>query len=1571
MKKLLSAVLSLAMVLSLFTAGASAVLADLPEVSEGKIFGGYYTDSSYARPSSEETAFIKEVDAAVLTVKFQTLLGANEQDESTKLRVVTTVDSLNYKSIGIKISVGGGEPTAYTTKKVAKKITGSDGLRDLEYGPAEFSPESEYFCAFNITVPKSRFNTELRFTPFWVTMDGQEVEGTARSFTISENEYFNLLQINNASELTAFAQESQTRDFANWTVKLTADIDMNPGCEAGESSMSGSPAAWTQIGSASMPFAGTFDGQGHTISGVYMNTSEQYAGLFAKTAKTAVLKDFRLENSIFLTTAAYAGSIAGSFAGTAEHIYSNATVRKTTSGNSRFGGFFGTIVTDDASVPVTISDCWYAGLVSAVGNSYVGGIIGALDSACNVTVTNCLFDGALNGSQQTGGICGNAAASGSNITMSECLTISPALSVSQYGGLIGGRQTADSTLTANDSVCICGSKWYGNSGTYSGNAVNVSSKTVDQLKGAGGIFLDTWLDFENVWTLRANDTPALKSLLLGFEAYTLDTNGKKVYTINNASDMASFAAMSGIEDFAGSTVVLAADIDMNPGCEAGESSMSGSPAAWTQIGSASMPFAGTFDGQGHTISGVYMNTSEQYAGLFAKTAKTAVLKDFRLENSIFLTTAAYAGSIAGSFAGTAEHIYSNATVRKTTSGNSRFGGFFGTIVTDDASVPVTISDCWYAGLVSAVGNSYVGGIIGALDSACNVTVTNCLFDGALNGSQQTGGICGNAAASGSNITMSECLTISPALSVSQYGGLIGGRQTADSTLTANDSVCICGSKWYGNSGTYSGNAVNVSSKTVDQLKGAGGIFLDTWLDFENVWTLREGTTPVLMSFVGGSGPNTLMISTADGLKDLAAATKTYSYTGWTVKLCDDIDLNPGCEASSTAMSGDPETFAMIGSSGNPFGGTFDGQGHTISGAYVTGTSGVGLFHATSSAATIKDLKLTNSFFTTSAAYGGSVVCFFAGRMEKVFSDSFVYKSTANNSRFGGLAATVQGGAATFSECWFDGSVKADGNLYVGGIVGGSENSAGAITIEHCLFTGSISCGGQGGGIFGYMLAGGITFEDTLGIGSITTSNNSNTGTLFGGRTSSTPLPQLVVRNTAAVGTLNFLGSSAADTKENADGISSRTRDDLKGIDGIFLDRFLDFENYWTLRDSDVPALRCFVDSVSSAQTLIDNSKTKTANSTDISRLSSVYAGTTLYQGDMHAHADADGKIDETAALAQWKSEMSGHDLDFIASLDHRQTTHIENAEWDKDLFLYGTEPGTYVSGLTDPAYSSAKGKAHYLMLFKNRDDLLSILQTPEFGFNYSAEGDIPQAEPNGTGAYTYVEFTRSGFADLANAVKNEGGLFVFAHPYAYSYSNSSEDYFVADGTGLEVLYGSCSDSKTKQAYSLWKDLLAAGHKVWATAGSDIHGGLDTQEDHDTNPNKAEKAVTSVWATADTGSTNKADLIMDRLVTGNFTAGHVGIKMCVGSAAMGSTTDFNGKRLVAEIGGFSKYVSGKGYRFRVNVYAGSEVVYSNGMTDSDTLSLAFDAKDNVDFYRIAVIDETNNRVVAYGNPIWND
>ena len=184
--------------------------------------------------------------------------------------------------------------------------------------------------------------------------------------------------------------------------------------------------------------------------------------------------------------------------------------------------------------------------------------------------------------------------------------------------------------------------------------------------------------------------------------YTSVTTGSK-YTIRSAEELAYFAQLVNSGNaFAGGVVTLARDIDLSAVCGEGIGN-------WTPIGkfvSSRMkkPFSGTFDGQGHTISGLYINFSNRsgklYQGLFGYCSEGIV------QNLIVTGSVAVTGSTGASIqyvAGIVGYGVTSSAVKNC--------GFYGTINVANNNGPCTNKN---------------GGVLGHTPSNVNTTV-NCWF----------------------------------------------------------------------------------------------------------------------------------------------------------------------------------------------------------------------------------------------------------------------------------------------------------------------------------------------------------------------------------------------------------------------------------------------------------------------------------------------------------------------------------------------------------------------------------------------------------------------------------------------------------------------------------------------------------------------------------------------------------------------------------------------------------------------------------------------------------------------------
>ena len=348
-----------------------------------------------------------------------------------------------------------------------------------------------------------------------------------------------------------------------------------------------------------------------------------------------------------------------------------------------------------------------------------------------------------------------------------------------------------------------------------------------------------------------------------------------------------------------------------------------------------------------------------------------------------------------------------------------------------------------------------------------------------------------------------------------------------------------------------------------------------------------------------------------------------------------------------------------------------------------------------------------------------------------------------------------------------------------------------------------------------------------------------------------------------------------------------------------------------------------------------------ATQKDIALLESLYEGRKPYYGELHDHADTGGTSDGKLPLEGWKKALRELEMDFATIVDHKQVRHMYLPEWDETIFIGGTEPGTKI--MDDDIENAV---LHYNMLFARPQLLEQLLEAfPEFKFEGGQEGH-----------FGYPGFTRARFTELVNKVIELGGFFVHPHPTSKMKSDNPLDYWFRDETGLEVLYTFYQEPGSErcwQNFELWKNLLALGKRVYATAGNDEH-----------NVPK-DKALTTIYSPQ-----KHSEAYMQQLRKGDFVCGGAGVRMCIGDTCMGGQTDFVGKRLVLSVGDFHRSLFRPEHTYRVELWDDTGVVLRKEISGSETVYIAVDADPTKKFYRAEVYDNEKDFPIALGNPIWN-
>lgn len=235
-------------------------------------------------------------------------------------------------------------------------------------------------------------------------------------------------QISTAEGLKWFRDKvnsAKTKEETKICAVLTEDIDLNN-------------EPWTPIGigedtrKEDLPYSGTFDGNGHTISGLNVNYGDKNGGLFCY-VKSATIKNLTVAGSVTYSSGdgiAYGGIVGYADSSTIENCTNRCTVTGrwyaggivgwsadsdiigcanfgNISSPFRSGGICGIVIgqVDAYGIDATIRDCYNVGMVSG---KYAGGITGHSDSSdIDILIANCYNVGSLHGSTNTGEIIGD------------------------------------------------------------------------------------------------------------------------------------------------------------------------------------------------------------------------------------------------------------------------------------------------------------------------------------------------------------------------------------------------------------------------------------------------------------------------------------------------------------------------------------------------------------------------------------------------------------------------------------------------------------------------------------------------------------------------------------------------------------------------------------------------------------------------------------------------------------------------------------------------------------------------------------------------------------------------------------------------------------------------------------------------------------------------------------------------------------------------------------------------------------------------------------------------------------
>ncbi|TWH51617.1 filamentous hemagglutinin N-terminal domain-containing protein [Sporomusa sp. KB1] len=775
-------------------------------------------------------------------------------------------------------------------------------------------------------------------------------------------------------DLTAYMLVNSLDDLQNVSNNLYGVYALGTDIDAGATSTWNSGAGFVPIG-GTQSFGGIFDGDGHVISGLTINSnsSSAYIGLFSHTIY-ATIRNVGLENvnitgtwnnggALVGSAAAYTtitncystgtikgiGSIAGGLVGNSEattftNSYSDVNISVNSSTSVTAGGLVGSMSSGGA-----ITNSYSTGTVdvTATGNwTSVGGLVGSSGG----TITNSYSTGALTLTDAAGfNFIGGLVGIDSSIsTFNNCYTTSPVTMngdssyVGGFGGLVLGTITnsySTGSITNNGSNTFGGflgsnGSAFGLNATIAGSYWDTETSGIsDTTKGVGDAANASGVT--GLTTIQARDKTTLTNLGFDFtntwfmiDGYTRPFLRSELYssTISNAHQLQLIAATENLND----SYTLSRNLDLS-GLFTDAAGMWNTATGFVPIGSATTPFTGSFDGNGYSISGLTItNPSVSAIGLFGYISG-ATISDVGLTGLVITGGAnnTYVGGLVGyNDGGTIADVYTTGAVN----GGTNAGGLVG-------FNNGTVKQSYSMATVSGAGN--VGGLTGTNTG----TITNSYFDaaGVVSGgtASKTGGIAG---------------VNSGTISTSYSAGAVSGG-TAGGLVGDGSGGTVAASVWdTTTSGQTSGvgsdsSATGVTGLTTAQM-GNSANYPSGW-DFTNTWSL-SGARPLLQWELNGS----TIITTLDQLLALS------NNLSGTYILAADIDLT----GTAWTPIGDSATTSFTG--------ILKGNGYTISGLTITDSaaSALGLFGYTKGAS-LSSINLTNVNIVAGAnnLYVGSLV----------------------------------------------------------------------------------------------------------------------------------------------------------------------------------------------------------------------------------------------------------------------------------------------------------------------------------------------------------------------------------------------------------------------------------------------------------------------------------------------------------------------------------------------------------------------------------------------------------------------
>ena len=859
-----------------------------------------------------------------------------------------------------------------------------------------------------------------------------------------------VVSISSAADWKTFCQRVNDNGEPFLNAKLTQDVDLG-----GEIVM---------LGSVSYPYSGTFDGNGHTLKFNWNAGKDNQIAPFYY-VENATIKNLRTQGKITSKGYSLSGMVRVALGTTTiSGCISDVDITGGNGGwnDSQAAGMV-QAVADGASV--TITDCLVKGSITDNADEDYRRMAGfVFYNGGTYTLTRCLYVGKNNAPNDSYTF---GTEKGISATFTDCYYLNPC------GKAQGKQVTAERLKSGEMAKLLQGDR------TENVWGQTLGTDTIPQLtaEAAKHVYEVKFTLNGKVKAMRYANRGGHVSLptvqeLLG-EAY----DARKTYTLAFGGGFSDATAIDGNHTVAATVAVSCFNIATKDDWRAfgdlvrsGEGNLNAKLTAdlnlgteILKIGSESTSYSGTFDGQGHTVTVDWNGNGGGYFALFPFVTD-ATIKNLRVTGQMTsdsepLSVFALEARGTTTFSGCVSDV-------KITNGdkNDTYCAA-GMVRAAYSKGKITFKDCIVAGdLNGTTDNSRqgMGGFVCGQADDATCTFDNCLYTGTNN---SKGGYT-----FAPNPTLNNCYYLNPCgtaqgdkiTEAQQKSGYVAHKLQGDRTdnvwgqtlgtdleplPTTDATKRVYEVKFtydtYEKTSRYANNGQGIHGTlpTAEELLGAGyNPKLTYALNFGNF----TATTPVTADKtvdVGVDVSGTFPIATKDDWKEFCGVVNN-GVTAVDAKLTADVNL--GTEV------------VWVGDNYNQYGGTFDGQGHTLSFDWTSQGDPAPFDFV--DGATIKNLR-TKGKITTSGGEASGLLgnAYGATTISNCVSDVEITSSIDWDAcEAAGLVQTVgYNGKVTVTDCVVKGRITATTEKGRKGMAGFvyTLDDGGACTLTNCLYLG--------------------------------------------------------------------------------------------------------------------------------------------------------------------------------------------------------------------------------------------------------------------------------------------------------------------------------------------------------------------------------------------------------------------------------------------------------------------------------------------------------------------------------------